>query len=431
MNERITRRRFQAGLMAAGALAATRGTVFARLGANERIRVGVIGCRTRGWQDAGDFQETGHFDIVTFCDPDEAMIAEGLNALAKQPERKRLPHAPKQEKDYRRVLEDKEIDAVIVAAPDHWHAIMALEALAAGKHVFLEKPASYCINEGKAMVAAQAKYPKLTICVGTQQRSGQHFKDARAFIADGGLGKIGFARAYMIHDRGILPIVPDTDPPATMDYNLWLGPAPWRPHNVSRVHYNWHFMRNTGTGDTGNWGAHWLDSLRHLLDLGLPRSARGHGGRFIVADAKETDDTQTVVFEYPELTVLWEMRLWSKTGPHNRGGGVEIAGEKGSLMIDRGGWTFLPKGGKPEQHGSSDMTGPHVQNFAACIRGEAKPAASIEEGHRSAALCHLVNIVCRIGRGVDFDPQAETIVNDAEAAALMGRVYRSPWKLPV
>lgn len=422
MKKHISRRTFTAGALAAGTMAVT-SSVGRAAGSNERIRAAVIGCRWRGYEDALALAGTGRFDIATVCDCDRAMYDRAMPKLAK------LPAPPAYEKDFRRVLDDKSIDAVAVCTPDHWHVIMAILALQAGKHVYVEKPLSYNIAEGRALVAAAAKYPKLVVCVGTQQRSGAHFIEARQFIAEGGLGKVGFARAWIAHERPVLPVVPDGDPPATMDYDLWLGPAPHRRYNESRVHYNWHWMRDTGTGETGNWGAHWLDTARMLLDLDLPTAVSGVG-QTVVKDAKEWPDTITALYEFPALTLVWEQRLWTRFGVQGLGGGVEIGGDKGSLIINRGEWTFHPKGGQPIKHKGFDGNKPHAVNFADCIAGTAKPAASVEEGNRSAILCHLANITATLNRRVAFDPARQEITGDSEAAKLVGRSYRERWKLP-
>lgn len=421
----ISRRQF---LGAATAAAATftimRG---ARAQANERIGVGIIGCRNRGPQVAESMLRAGQFDILTLCDCDDEMAAKGMEELAGKP-----GFSAKVEKDFRRVLENPDIDAVVVAAPDHWHAMMTAMALAAGKHVYCEKPASYNIADGKAMVAAQEKHADKVVQVGTQQRSGSHFAEARDFIAAGGLGKVAFCRGTMIDERIVVPIVPNAEPPASLDYDMWLGPGPVRPYNPELVHYNWHFLHDYGTGDMGNWGAHWIDAMRMLLNLDLPTSVSGYGGQYVVRDAKEWPDTQTILYQFPELTMVWEQRHWSTFMPGGGDGNCcEISGDAGSMLIDRGGWKFFPRGEnkKPEPHKSSELDVSHAANFARAIRGEEAASAPIAEGHKSAVVCHLGNIATRIGRSVRFDPATQSIVGDDEAAALMSRPYRAPWRI--
>ncbi len=395
-------------------------------GANERIRVGVIGTRNRGWQNAETFQRSGRFEIATLCDCDSTSLDAAMGRIEKI-----LPNQPALERDFRRILDDKRIDAVVVATPDHWHALMTVMALEAGKHVFVEKPASFNIDDGKAMVAAQKRHPKLVVAMGTQQRSGRHFKDAKAFIDSGGVGKIALARAWMAGNRVVVNKVPDSDPPRELDYDMWVGPAPVNPYNKEKVHYNWHFMRDYGTNDAGNWGGHYLDIVRWFADLDLPTTVSGFGGKYVVQDEKEWFDTQTAIFHYPNLTVIWEMSHWNAIGPFGMGTGAEIRGEKGTVLIDREGWTFRPENGEPVKHPPSDLEGSHVKNFADCITAGVRPAADIVEGHKTAVLCHLANIATLLNRTVRFDPKTETIQGDAEAAALQGREYRKKWTMPV
>ena len=425
MPDYVSRRDFTRGAIITGAALAGGGTAIKAAGANERIRVGVIGCRNRGHQNAATFSRIGRFEIVSLCDCDQAMLDRGMGELEKT-----LPKKPRLERDFRRLLDDKGIDAIINATPDHWHGLITVLALEAGKHVYVEKPASHTILDGKAMVAAQRKHPTLVVEVGTQQRSGPHFLEAKAFIAAGGLGTVGFARAWFTAHRGTVPIIPDTAPPAGFDYDMWLGPAPFRPYNEKKTHYNWHFMRDLGTGDMGNWGAHWIDSIRHLLDLDVPTAVMATGGTYVEHDAKEFPDTQTVLFEYPNLTLLWELREWSPYPVNGMPYGAEIRGEKGTLLIDRGRWTFHPRDGDVQQHPGQEQEQAHAMNFADCIAGIAKPAAGIEEGHKTCVLLHLGNIATSLRRRLEWDAVAETIHNDPDAVTLMGRDYRPPWKMP-
>jgi predicted dehydrogenase len=416
---KINRRDFIRTTAGTAALAMAGSRAF---GANERIRVAVIGVRNRGNQVAESMFKTGRFELAAFCDCDSAMYERALKTMKEKPEKD-----PKYLQDFRRALEDRDIDAVVVATPDHWHAVATVLALEAGKHVYVEKPMTFNINEGKAMMAAAAAHPELVVQVGTQQRSGQHFKDACAFVREGGLGKVGFARAWITQVRDRLPIVTDCEPPDTMDYEMWCGPGPFLPYNESLRHYNWHFTKAYGTGEMGNWGAHWIDIVRWFLDLDLPLAVSGHGGTFVVRDAKETPDTQTAIYQFPELTVLWEQRIWSRFPVQGEGSGAELVGEKGGLVISRGGWTFTPHKEKPQSHDSSEMEVAHADNFADSIQGRAKPAAPIGEGHKTAVMCHLANIVVGLGRSVVFNPVAQNFPNDAEAQQMLGRENRAPW----
>lgn len=417
----ISRRAF----LGAGAAVAAWSVLPSRAyGANERIRVGVIGLRNRGPQVAEAMIESGHFEIAALSDCDTAMFQQ---ALAREELAGVVPPTIKQEQDFRRLLEDPDIDAVIVATPDHWHAAMTLLALDAGKHVYVEKPATYCIDEGKWMRDAAKRHDKLTVAMGTQQRSGPHFAEARQFIQEGNLGHVGFVRLWITHVRERLEIVPDSAPPETLDYEMWVGPAPMQPYNEQKCHYNWHFVKAYGTGEMGNWGAHWIDIARWYLDLDWPERVIGSGGTYVVKDAKETPDTLTAIYEYPDRTMVWEQRLWTKNKVNGDGSGAEFIGEKGTMVVTRGGWTFTPGDAKPERKPGSELMIPHVTNFAESIRGQAQPVANMEEGHKTAAFCHMANLTVELGRPLKWDGAEERFVDDDEANAGMSRPYRAPW----
>ncbi len=387
-----------------------------------KMRAGIIGCRNRGPQVASNLVKSGYFQIKTLCDCDEEMLNKGKKELQRE-----NIDVPVLEKDFRKMLDDKEIDVVVVATPDHWHSLMAVMALDAGKHVYVEKPFSYNIYDGYAVLQTMKNHPKQVVVVGSQQRSGRHFQEAKEFIQSGGIGKIGFARAGIVHWREPLPRVPDSDPPATLDYDMWTGPAPMKPYNKYRVHYNWHFMLDYGTGDTGNWGAHWLDIIRWFLNINYPIRVKGTGGQFVTKDIKEFPDTQTTILEYPELTVVWELRLWSEYGP---GAFAEFHGDKGTMIITRSNWQVFMKDTKtPKTYPGSDIDVPHAVNFAKVIMGEEKPNASAEDGHITAVLCHLCNIATYIPRPLEFNPEKLSFNNDPEADKWIKRIYREPWNL--
>jgi predicted dehydrogenase len=412
----LSRRHFL-GASAAAMAAATLGNRTV-LGANDRIRVGVVGCRNRGPQVAEAMRKTGRYEIATLCDCDTAMIDQ---AAAK------LGGTPGREQDFRRMLEDPGIDVVVNATPDHWHGAMTVLALDAGKHVYVEKPASYNLGDGQRMLAAHTKHPKLVAGVGTQQRSGPHFIEARDFLRGGGLGQVAFARAWITQDRGRLAAVPDAPPPGTLDYDMWVGPAPFRPYNPNRCHYEWHWARDYGTGEMGNWGAHWLDIALWFLDLGRPQAVLGSGGMYVLNDIKEWPDTQTVIYQYPKLSLLWEQRIWTKTKIHDQGSGCEFVGDKGSMVISRGGWTFTPRDGRPERHPGTEQEIAHAANFADAIAGAAPLAASLEAGCLSASLCHYGNLAVLHNARLEIDPATGEITNHDAARAECHRAWRAPW----
>ncbi len=421
----VSRRAFLKTAAVAGSLAAT-GRARAQASANERIRIGILGCRTRGHQLAQAFHQCGRFEVAAMADCDTAMYDNAMKILEKT-----LPAKPRLEQDFRRVLDDKSIDAIAVAAPDNWHAAMTVMGHAAGKHVYWEKPFSYNSAEGKAMVAAGKKHSKLALQVGTQHRSCQHIRDAAAFIKSGGVGKVGMARCWLVDQRPTIPKVANSKPPASMDFDLWVGPAAMRPYNEPKVHYNWHFIRDLGTGDMGNWGAHWLDSARQMLELDVPSTVSGLSNK-VTDDEKEWPDTVSVLYRFPSLHIVWELRQWSQYGIGGKSGGVEINGDKGTVFMDRSGWWFYEKGKKaPQAHKGTSMVPEHVTNFADCVAGRAKPNAPAIEGFKSAVLCHLGNIASVLNRQIKFDAATMSIKDDAEAEAMQSREYRAPWTLDV
>jgi predicted dehydrogenase len=274
--------------------------------AHERLRVGVIGLRTQGTIVAKSFIKTGEAEIAAVCDVDRQILDAQAAQIESAQGKKVEKHG-----DFRRILERPDIDAVIIATPDHWHAIIAIMACQASKDVYLEKPCAHNVLECHEVAKAAQRYGRV-IQHGTMQRSGAHFKEAREYIRSGKLGHVAFVRCYSILGRTNIGRKPATDPPAHLDYDAWLGPAPFQPFHENRCHYNWRFMWNYGTGDMGNWGVHWLDMPLWMLELGWPDAVACSGGKYVHDDDKETPDTQTALYEYPKLTVAWELRMWSR-----------------------------------------------------------------------------------------------------------------------
>lgn len=414
-----TRRHFlfsSAALAAAAVAAPRRGYA-----ANESIRVAIIGCRNRGHQVANALADSGLFRIATLCDADTSQFHAAERELAGKLE------GSKREQDFRRVLEDKDIDAVVVATPDHWHAAMVALALEAGKHVYCEKPTTFDVRDSLLMTKALEKYPSLTAVAGTQQRSGTHFQEARDFVRGGGLGTVGFVRTWITQKRPIIKAVPDGQPPAEMDYEMWVGPSKMRPYNEQKTQYNWRFVKDWGTGEMGNWGAHWIDIASWYLDLPLPIAISAHGGQFVVKDAKETPDTLTAIYEYPGLTLVWEQRIWTKNVLNGDSSGAEFQGDKGGLVISRDGWSFTPAGGEAEPHPGSELMVAHANNFAQAIRGEAPAIAPLSAGINTANLCHLANLAVDTKQKVTL--KADGNVVDGEGNAVnAGRDYRNDWR---
>jgi predicted dehydrogenase len=389
---------------------------------NEKLAIAVMGVHGRGRELIRGFTALDDAEVVCVCDPDENVFAEALKRV--NPKQKRTPAV---KRDIRQVLEDKDVHAVAIAAPDHWHALATVWACQAGKHVYVEKPISHNLVEGRRMVEAARKYDRV-VQVGTQRRSGAHYQSAAEFVRSGKLGKVPFARAWIAGDRKSIGHKSDGPVPAGVDYDLWLGPAPQRPFNANRFHYNWHWNWDYGTGELGNNGIHGLDVVRLVLGLDAPTRITAGGGKLYYDDDQQTPDTMVVTFDFPETTVVWEHRIWSKTGQEGESFGVIVYGEKGTLIFDKSGWHVADGVGASDK--SSGMDTAHLKNFLDCVRSGQRPNADIEEGHKSTRLCHLGNIALRVGRALRFDARSETIADDTEANQLLGRSYRKPFVLP-
>ena len=394
----------------------------AAAGPNEKVRLAFIGVHGRGRDLLKGFTGLSDVEVGYICDPDSASVEEALKVA--QGAQKRTPQI---EKDMRRVFEDEDVDAVVAATPDHWHALATVWACQAGKHVYVEKPISHNIVEGRRMVEAARRYGRV-VQVGTQRRSGAHFQSAAEFVRAGKLGKVPFAQAWIAGGRKGIGRPPDADAPPGVDYDLWLGPAPRRPFNPNRFHYKWRWNWDYGTGEIGNNGVHGLDILRWVIGLDAPTRVTAGGGMNFFDDDQQTPDTMAVTFDFPGTTLVWEHRVWSKTGMEGDSFGMRIYGEKGTLVFDKDGWHV--QDGEAASDKTSEFEQAHKRDFLDRIKDGKPPNADIEEGHKSTRLCHLGNIAYRVGRALQFDAHAETVVGDAEANALLGRVYRKPYVLP-
>ncbi len=388
----------------------------------ERIVLAIMGLHGRGRGLLTGFAGFGDVEIAYLCDPDENVFAPALKDLEKRQSR-----APRVEKDIRRVLKDRDVTAVAIAAPYHWHALGTVWACQAGKHVYVEKPASHNLVEGRRMVEAARKYDRI-VQLGTQRRSAPHFQSAAEFVRSGKLGKVPFARTWIAGHRPSIGHKKDGQPPAGVDYDLWLGPAPERPFNPNRFHYNWHWNWDYGTGELGNNGIHALDAARWILGLDAPTRVSCGGGKYFYDDDQQTPDTQVVTFDFGHTCLVWEHRIWSRTGAEGEPWGIELFGEKGTMLFDRNGWHVFD--GETASDRPGDMERPHLRNFLDCIKDHKRPNADIEEGHKSTRLCHLGNIAYRVGRVLHFDAETETIRGDDEANRLLGRTYREPFVVP-
>ena len=429
-NSPINRREFlgasaanAAGLAAVGVVGMT-SLATAKASPGERITVGIIGVRSQGKTLAGLLAGFPDVDVAAVCD-----IDAGLLPLAAGEVEARQGYAPQAFGDFRRLLDDHSLDAVVIATPDHWHAPMTILACQAGKDVYVEKPVSHSLAEGPAMIDAAARNHRI-VQAGLQQRSGEHFRSAVEYVQSGRLGNVHLAKAWTVHQRKTIGFKKNVAAPAGVNYDLWLGPAPSRPFNPNRFHYNWHWFWDYGTGELGNWGVHLLDVARWGLEVDLPSQISAAGGKHHFHDDQETPDTLLVNYAYPGKTITWEHRLWSSHGLEGRSAAVAFCGERGTLIVDRGGWKVY---GQKETAtaGPSDLLEPHLRNFVDCVKSRVVPACSLETGVVSSALCHLGNLAYRLGRTISVNPASGALVDDMAARSIARREYRAPWVLPL
>jgi predicted dehydrogenase len=406
------------------------------LGANDKITVALIGCRNQGWWDLEDILKQPEVECKTLCDVDDSVLADKAAELVKNGHKK-----PLLEKDYRKVLEDKDIDAVIVGTPDHWHCLPTVEACQAGKHVYVEKPLANSIGEINVMLDAARKYERL-VQVGQQQRSGAHWLSAINFVKSGKLGTIREVKFWgnFNYGSGNMP-VPDSDPPAGVDYDRWLGPAPKNPFNKNRFHGSWRMFRDYGGGLMTDWGVHLIDMGLWAMDVkGAPLSVQSMGGNFANRDrALEMPDTLTVLYEMPGYNMIWEHNGGIQTGPYDQNYGVKFVGSNGTLVADRDKWRIFPEGEGEDRRMEAMDPQPsdfkshlnHCENFIRAMRYGDSLNAEIEFGHRSALFAHLGNLAFWANEKVVYDEQQRRITSSAKADALITPSYRAPWKFPV
>jgi len=415
-------------LGAASAFSATR-----VWGAADRIRVGLIGSGGRGREDWTTFLKESDVDPVAVCDVYGPFREKGIAMAANRPQGFG---------DFRRVLGRKDIDAVIVATPDHWHALITVAACEAGKDVYCEKPLSLTVAEGRRMVEA-ARRKRRVVQTGSQQRSGAHYAQAVKLVQDGGIGEVHRIRAG--YQRNIYPGLKPTEMANGMspelDWDMWLGPALKREFDPFRCIYNFRWFWDYSGGQMTNWGAHHLDIARWILNADAPNEVSGSGGRYALTDGGETPDVQEVLYQFPKVVVSWTSSEIAEGKPFT----LDIFGTKGMLTLTRSGFQVAPEMKAPA--GSSEkpplmeplaakgtdlaatLNPAHARNFLDCVKSRQRPNADVEEGHRTAVMCHLGNISMRLGRSIRWDAVAEQAVGDPEANHMLSRPYRAPWKL--
>ncbi len=394
-------------------------------GADERVRIAVMGVRGRGLSHTEGFARLKNVQVVAVCDPDSRVLERAARSAAEH-----QGTSPEQIQDFRRIHEDKSVDAISIATPDHWHAPATIWACQAGKDVYVEKPCSHNIHEGRLMVEAARKYGRV-VQHGTQSRSGETHLSALEYLKSKPLGAVRVAKVINSQLRANIGHKQDEAAPREVDYDLWLGPAPERPFNPNRFHYNWHWNWDYGTGDIGNDGVHAIDYARWLLGVEDPIAISASGGKLHFDDDQETPDTQNVTFEFEGCHLIYEMRIWTPYDEHGMSNGAVLYGEEGSLEISPQGWKVPFRDNKPGPSAPGSSRGAeHFQNFIDCARSRERPRADILEGHLSSRLAHLGNIATRVGRRLHFDARTETFKGDPEANQLLSRRYRKGFELP-
>ena len=417
------RRQFLQSTVAAGALAAT-ARAAERVAANDKVTVGMIGVRGRGRGLTDNFASLPDVDIAYLCDVDERVFGPALKSVEDSGGKK-----PKLVSDLRRLLDDKSIDAVVVATPDHWHAPATILACDAGKDVYVEKPCSHNFREGALMVEA-ARRGRRVVQHGTQGRSVPLLAKAIEYIRSGELGEVLSAKAWNIQARDDIGHKEDSPTPKEVDFDIWTGPAVKMPFNENRFHYTWHWNWNYGTGDIGNDGVHQLDAARWALGVDTPKRVSGSARRLYFDNDQQTPDTMTLVYDFGDKEILFEMRDWNPYGALGQQNAVGVYGDGGWAMLLKAGYQIFDRKGKLVTEEHDTQRAEHQRNFVDCIKSREAPNAEIAIGHASSMLAHLGNIVARTGRQLEFDAAAGKIAGDEQANAFMSREYRQHWSTP-
>ena len=425
-------------LMAGAGLASTRvGIAEAatqRVAPSDQLNFGVIGVNGMGWSNLEAHLKVPGVSCTALCDVDgdvlerRAAELEGLSGSR-----------PALHRDYRRMLEDPDIDFVIIGTPDHWHCLQMVHACEAGKHVYVEKPLANSIAECDVMTRAAERYGRV-VTVGQWQRSNQHWRDAISYVQEGRVGRVRLVKAWAYMGwMNSIPVRPDGPAPAHVDYDMWLGPAPDRPFNPNRFHFNFRWFWDYAGGLMTDWGVHLIDIVLLGMNAEAPRSVYSAGGKMAYPDdAAETPDTQQAIYEFDDFTMIWEHAVGISNGPYGRGHGVAFVGNDGTVVVDRGGWEVIPEveDGRyktpalPAQRGQRTGVDPHAVNFVECIRNGGRPNAPVDSAANTAVVAHLGNVAFKVGRKVHWEHDARRFTGDAEANALIRPHYSDPWSLP-
>ncbi len=440
MAQPINRRKFIKQTSAAGVGMGVLGRVAAVYGQgvpSETVVVGVMGVNGRGDVLARAFADAANAEVAYVCDVDSRAVEKTVAAVSE-----RQHTRPTGITDFRRVLDDQDIDALVIAAPDHWHAPASIMALQAGKHVYVEKPCGHNPREGELLVEAQRKYDRV-VQMGNQQRSAPRSMQIVHEIRDGIIGKPYYARAWYANTRGSIGRGKEADVPSWLDYELWQGPAPRTPYRDNVIHYNWHWFWRWGTSEINNNGTHEIDVCRWALGVDYPVRVTSAGGRYHFDDDDwEMFDTQVASFDFEGgKTITWEGRSCNGRTIEGRGRGASIHGQEGTVIIDRNGYVVYDNDNNEvkrdirgenvaglDTRGGGNLTDLHVANFVNSVRGEEHPNAPIEDGHKSNLLCHLGNIAHRTSEVLHCHPRTGHIVGDPDAMRFWSREYEPGWE---
>ncbi|NUM52252.1 MAG: Gfo/Idh/MocA family oxidoreductase [Candidatus Hydrogenedentes bacterium] len=425
----VNRRTFLAA--SAASLAASPILGAPRVSANEKVNVALIGCGGMGLGDLATFLANPEVECRMVCDVDDKHIAKAVDLV----EAKR-GHKPKTTKDWRRVIDRNDIDAVLVVTPDHWHALPTIYACETGKDVYCEKPLGKTVQEGRAMLDATKKH-KRVVQMGTHWRSGRHYCEAVEFVQSGKLGKVRQVRVWAYLDWvGGIGNPPDGAPPPGVDYDMWLGPAPLRPFNPNRFHFNFRWFWDYAGGLMTDWGVHLINIAMWAMGTEPPRSVYSIGSKRVIDDNTETPDTQIAVYDFPTYTLIFEHQLKGGVGIGGRPHGICFSGTDATLTIDEQGWEVVSepklKTVESSKHGPGPDARPaHVRNFLDCMKSREQPVENLEIGHFVSTVAHLGNVALRSNSAIRWDPATETAKGNDAANALLRADYRAPWKLPV
>ncbi len=441
MQDTIKRRDFikqaAASSMGLGLMGASAPAILKSGSPNENIVVAIMGTNSRGAALAQGFSRLAGAEVAYICDVDEQAITKGVKATKEGGQKK----VPKGIKDFRQALDDKSVNALVIAAPDHWHAPAALMALQAGKHVYVEKPCSHNPREGELLVEA-AGHTKLVVQMGNQRRSWPNVVEAMQQLKEGAIGRPYLARAWYANTRTSIGKGKKVSVPSGLDYDLWQGPAPRKPYQDNIIHYNWHWFWHWGTGELLNNGTHFIDLCRWGLGVDYPVRVSSGGGRYAYNDDWETPDTQLTHYDFDnETSIAWEGRSCNGHPLEGMSASASFYGEKGTLVIEGNGYTIYDNKNREikkvaeRKVNTTDTSGPgfdldadHLANFTAAIRTGKQPVSFIEDANKSVHLCHLGNIAYRTQKVLHCDPKNGRIMGDEEAMALWGREYEPGWE---